>query len=82
MPDGFARLAADFGTAEITLLSNWRSHNDLVTIQHVIAQKIDAQAQAPKARVARKIAGDVSAIRVLACARKAVFPIDQKSLLN
>lgn len=62
MDDGFNQLESDFQTTEITLLSNWRSHADLVTIQHVIAQKIDSDATAPEARATRNIAGDVSAI--------------------
>lgn len=62
MDDGFDRLERDFRTTEITLLSNWRSHVDLVTIQHVIAQQIDQNATAPVARAARHIAGDVAAI--------------------
>jgi superfamily I DNA/RNA helicase len=62
MPDGFARLAQDFLTLPVTLLSNWRSHEDLVSIQHVIAQRIDANTPPIQARAARNIAGDVSAI--------------------
>lgn len=62
MPDGFERLAQDFQTLPVTLLSNWRSHVDLVAIQHVIAQRIDANTPQVQARAARNIAGDVSAI--------------------
>lgn len=62
MPDGFERLARDFHTVPITLLSNWRSHEDLVAIQHVIAQRIDADSPAPEAKAHRNIDGDVSAI--------------------
>ncbi len=62
MPDGFERLARDFHTVPITLLSNWRSHEDLVAIQHIIAQRIDADSPAPEAKANRNIDGDVSAI--------------------
>lgn len=62
MPDGFERLARDFNTEEITLLSNWRSHEDLVAIQHVIAQRIDANSPVPEAKARRSIDGDVCAI--------------------
>ena len=62
MPDGFERLAADFNTASVSLLSNWRSHEDLVSIQHVIARQIDADTPQIEARADRSIDGDVSAI--------------------
>lgn len=62
MPDGFERLARNFHTVPITLLSNWRSHEDLVAIQHIIAQRIDADSPAPEAKARRNIDGDVSAI--------------------
>jgi len=62
MPDGFERLNTDFNTEAMTLLSNWRSHEDLVSIQHVIAQIIDADTPAIDAKADRHIDGDVSAI--------------------
>jgi superfamily I DNA/RNA helicase len=62
MPDGFQRLAQDFQTLPVSLLSNWRSHVDLVTIQHVIARRIDANSPRIQAKAVRRINGDVSAI--------------------
>jgi superfamily I DNA/RNA helicase len=62
MKDGFARLVEDFDTAEIGLVSNWRSHADLVSVQHVIAQVIDEDAMAPEARATRNVDGEVVAV--------------------
>ena len=62
MEDGFERLEADFTTTEINLLSNWRSHTDLVAIQQVIAQAIDDTAPVAEAKARRSIDGDISAI--------------------
>lgn len=62
MPDGFDRLIADFNTEAVSLLSNWRSHEDLVSIQHVIAQQIDQDSPAIEAKADRNTDGDVSAI--------------------
>lgn len=62
MPDGFDRLAADFETEAVTLLSNWRSHEDLVRIQHVIAQHIDEGSPEIEAKADRQTDGDVAAI--------------------
>src|SRR5690606_21911618 len=46
----------------ITLLSNWRSHADLVLIQHEIARRIDDNVEAVQAQGTREIEGEVSAI--------------------
>lgn len=62
MPDGFERFKNDFGAEEIVLHSNWRSHADIVLIQHVIAQRIDPKSQPPQARAKRGVEGDVAAI--------------------
>ena len=62
MNDGFQRLKQDFETREITLLSNWRSHDDLVTIQHVIATMIDDDAAPSQAQAERAVDGDIAAI--------------------
>ena len=62
MTDGFQRLEQDFGTKEITLSSNWRSHDDLVAIQHVIATMIDDEAAPSQAQAERTIDGDIAAI--------------------
>ena len=62
MEDGFARLAEDFETAEISLVSNWRSHKDLVSVQHIIAQVIDEDTTAPVAKAKRNVDGNVVAV--------------------
>jgi superfamily I DNA/RNA helicase len=62
MPDAFAQFERDYHTRRISLLSNWRSHEDLVRIQHMIASRIDPDTEYPEARAERKIYGDVAAI--------------------
>lgn len=62
MRDSFARFTADFNARPVTLLSNWRSHDDLVTIQHLIATAIDEDVEAVVARRPRQVDGDVAAI--------------------
>lgn len=62
MPDAFDRYEADFDAIRIRLASNWRSHPDLVLIQHVIARRIDPDAEPPEARANRDVDGDISAI--------------------
>jgi superfamily I DNA/RNA helicase len=62
MPDAFAQLEQHFGAERISLISNWRSHEDLVRIQHVIACRIDPTVETPEARAERLVDGDVAAI--------------------
>ncbi|MFC1867664.1 UvrD-helicase domain-containing protein [Thermodesulfobacteriota bacterium] len=62
MLDAFDRFEADFNAIRIPLVSNWRSHEDLVLIQHVIAQRIDPDVETPEARAERDVAGDIAAI--------------------
>lgn len=62
MPDAFAQFEQHFGAQRISLISNWRSHEDLVRIQHVIASKIDPTVEEPEARAERLVDGDVAAI--------------------
>ncbi len=62
MPDAFPRFEADYDAQRISLLSNWRSHEDLVRIQHVIASRIDATAEHPEARADCEVDGDIAAI--------------------
>lgn len=62
MPDAFNRFAVEHGARRIALISNWRSHQDLVLIQHVIARQIDPNVEQPEARAERHVAGDVAAI--------------------
>ncbi len=62
MPDGFEVLTHQFDAKPISLLLNWRSHADLVAIQHVVAQSIDPNVEHAVARGKRTIDGDVCAI--------------------
>lgn len=62
MPDAFAQFERQFRAQRISLVSNWRSHRDLVKIQHVIASKIDPHVEEPQARADRLLDGDVAAI--------------------
>jgi len=62
MPNAFAKFEQHFGAQRITLISNWRSHEDLVRIQHVIASRIDPTVEEPEARADRLVDGDVAAI--------------------
>ncbi len=62
MEDGFERFRSDFNADEITLQSNFRSHEDLVLIQHAIAQRINPDSAPPDARAQREVEGDVAAI--------------------
>lgn len=62
IPDAFARFEQNFGAKRISLISNWRSHKDLVRIQHAIASKIDPAVEEAEARADRLVDGEVAAI--------------------
>lgn len=62
MPDAFAQFEQRFDAQRISLICNWRSHEDLVRIQHVIASRIDPNVEEPEARANRLVDGDVAAI--------------------
>jgi len=62
MPDAFSQFEQEFGARRISLISNWRSHEELVRIQHLIASRIDPTAEEPHARARRVVDGDVAAI--------------------
>jgi superfamily I DNA/RNA helicase len=62
MPDAFTHFQQAYTAMRIPLLSNWRSHEDLVAIQHVIAQRLDPEVELPEARGERRIDGDIAAI--------------------
>ena len=62
MKDAFAQFEQQFAAQRISLISNWRSHEDLVRIQHVIASRIDPTVEEPRARADRLVDGDVAAI--------------------
>ena len=62
MPDAIAEFEHHFAAQRISLISNWRSHEDLVRIQHVIASRIDPDVEEQNARSDRLVDGDVAAI--------------------
>mgnify|MGYP000226997393 CR=1 FL=1 len=62
MDDAFTQFENDFSARRISLLSNWRSHEDLVRIQHEIARRIDGEVEEVQAQGIREIEGDISAI--------------------
>lgn len=62
MNDAFDQFENDCGARRISWLSNWRSHEDLVRIQHEIARRIDGNVEEVQAQGIREIEGDISAI--------------------
>ena len=62
MPDAFARFEEKFKAQRISLISNYRSHADLVRIQHAIACRIDSNVTPPKACGELSVEGDIAAI--------------------
>lgn len=62
MKSAFAEFTQATNARCINLLSNWRSHGDLVEIQHVIARRIDPDVEMPEAKQTREIDGDIAAI--------------------
>lgn len=62
MPNAFAAFTAHYNARCISLLLNWRSHEDLVAIQHIIASQIDPDVEPVEARAKREVDGDVAAI--------------------
>lgn len=62
MDDPFAAFDADFGGKRTPLYNNYRSSPELVRIQHILAQALDARAVEPISKTAGTIAGDSCAI--------------------
>lgn len=62
MDDPFTAFDSDFGGKRMQLYNNYRSSPELVSIQHVLAQALDARAVAPVSKTAGTIAGDSCAI--------------------
>lgn len=62
MPDAFNVFTEHYNARPISLLLNWRSHAELVAVQHVIASNIDPDVEPVVARGQRNVEGDVSAI--------------------
>lgn len=62
MDDPFTAFDGDFGATRTPLYNNYRSSPELVRIQHVLAQELDARAVAPVSKTVGTIAGDSCAI--------------------
>lgn len=57
--DSFERFRSDFSAIEVPLLCNFRSSPELVAVQHVVAQAVDAGAIPAVSRATRTVSGDV-----------------------
>ncbi|GJE19503.1 UvrD-helicase domain-containing protein [Methylobacterium marchantiae] len=64
MPNGFQTFSEAFHARRVSLLANWRSHADLVAIQHLVAAHIDPGVERAEAKRTRSVDGQVSAIWV------------------
>ncbi len=62
MDDPFAAFDTDFGARRTPLYNNYRSSPELVRIQHVLAQALDARAVEPVSKTTGTIAGESCAI--------------------
>lgn len=62
MNDAFDEFTADFEAIRHALLCNWRSHEALVAVQHVIAQRIDPDVEEVEARGQLAVDGETAAI--------------------
>jgi superfamily I DNA/RNA helicase len=62
MEDPFTAFDADFVAKRTPLYNNYRSSPELVRIQHILAQALDARAVAPVSKTAGTISGDSCAI--------------------
>lgn len=62
MEDPFDVFERDFGARRISLLNNYRSSPDLVRIQHVLAQALDAGAPPPVSKASGTVNGDCCAV--------------------
>jgi len=60
--DAFAQLEADIGARRVPLLLNFRSSDDLVRIQHVVARALDTGAIVTQAQTSRAVDGDVAQV--------------------
>ncbi|MDE2469149.1 MAG: ATP-dependent helicase [Bradyrhizobium sp.] len=62
MDDPFAAFDTDFKSKRIPLYNNYRSSPELVRIQHVLAQALDAKSVKPVSKTSTAISGDSSAV--------------------
>jgi superfamily I DNA/RNA helicase len=64
MDDGFGTFVRMFDARRVTLFANWRSHEDLVAVQRLVAAHIDPSTEPVEARKARSVDGNACAIWV------------------
>lgn len=62
MEDPFGALQRDFSPARTPLINNYRSSPELVRMQHVLAQALDAQAVKPVSKITGSVSGQSCAI--------------------
>ncbi|WP_437405255.1 UvrD-helicase domain-containing protein [Sinorhizobium meliloti] len=62
MPNAFTRFIEVVDAREINLLSNWRSHDELVEVQHAVAQRINPAVERVIAHRERAVDGHSVAI--------------------
>ena len=62
MPDPFGAVETDFHAKRTSLIYNYRSSQELVRIQHIIAQTLDADAIKPVSKIMETIDGDSCSI--------------------
>ncbi len=62
MEDPFGVFEADFGATRTSLFNNYRASPDLVRIQHILAQALDARAVKPISQTKGAISGESCAI--------------------
>lgn len=62
MDNAFDEFTTDFNAVRHALLRNWRSHEALVAIQHVIARQIDPDVEEVEARGELAVEGNTAAI--------------------
>ena len=62
MPDAFGQFIKTYKAKPVSLLLNWRSHADLVRVQHALAERISPGTKEVIARASREANGDVAAI--------------------
>jgi superfamily I DNA/RNA helicase len=62
MEEPFVEFERNFGAKRTSLLNNYRSSPELVRIQHILAQALDAEAVEPVSKVEGAISGDSCAV--------------------
>lgn len=62
MQDAFNQFEQEYEATRVSLISNWRSHEDLVAVQHAMARELDPEVEQPEARGVRHIDGDIAAL--------------------